>query len=205
MPDVQNDDQQPRMAEIDATESIPPDWHDQPVWISSYRVFRLPASALLKTEPFDLLGVRAQLFWGRAYLELNPDATTAARRWRGCGVSGGGSGARARGPYLLLMTTTESDATPTAVELTRSRLRSVVALLRLTLGRNIAVEPLGDLTFTASARNVTVQESFRSLTVDPAPDLSAPRLQMLSDIDQAIDRLDERQRGRAALSLQWFF
>ena len=79
MPDVQNDDQQPRMAEIDATESIPPDWHDQPVWISSYRVFRLPASALLKTEPFDLLGVRAQLFWGRAYLELTADATTAAR------------------------------------------------------------------------------------------------------------------------------
>jgi hypothetical protein len=103
------------------------------------------------------------------------------------------------------MTPTESDATPTAVELTRSRLRSVVALLRLTLGRNIAVELLGDPTFTASARNVTVQESFRSPTVDPAPDLCAPRLQMLSDIDQAIDRLDERQRGRAALSLQWFF
>jgi hypothetical protein len=206
MPDVQNDDRQPRMAEIDATELIPPDWHDQPVWISSYRVFRLPASALLKTEPFDLLGVRAQLFWGRApiwnstlTLRPQPDGGVVAESVvEGVAHAPGG-------PYLLLMTPTESDATPTAVELTRSRLRSVVALLRLTLGRNIAVEPLGDLTFTASARNVTVQESFRSPTVDPAPDLSAPRLQMLSDIDQAIDRLDERQRGRAALSLQWFF
>ena len=67
MPDVKNDDQKPRMAEIDLTELIPPGWHDQPVWISSYRAFRLPASALLKTEPFRftwrespaLLGSRA--------------------------------------------------------------------------------------------------------------------------------------------------
>ena len=206
MPDVKNDDQQPRMAEIALTELIPPGWHDQQVWISSYRAFRLPASALLKTEPFEFLGVRAQLFWGRApiwnstlTLRPQPDGGVVAES-----VVEGVAHAP-EGPYLLLMTQTESDATPMAVELTRSRLRSVVALLRLTLGRNIAVEPLGDLTFTASAPNVTVQECFRPPTFDPAPDLSAVRLQLLSDIDQAIERLDERQRGRAALSLQWFF
>jgi hypothetical protein len=161
---------------------------------------------LLKTEPFELLGVRAQLFWGRApiwnstlTLRPQPDGGVVAES-----VVEGVAHAP-EGPYLLLMIQTESDATPTAVELTRSRLRSVVALLRLTLGRNIAVEPLGDLTFIAGAPNVTVQESFRPPIFDPAPDLSAVRLQLLSDIDQAIDRLDERQRGRAALSLQWFF
>lgn len=150
--------------------------------------------------------MRAQLFWGRApiwnstlTLRPQPDGGVVAES-----VVEGVAHAP-EGPYLLLMTQTESDATPTAVELTRSRLRSVVALLRLTLGRNIAVEPLGDLTFIASAPNVTVQESFRPPTFDPAPDLSAVRLQLLTDIDQAIDRLDERQRGRAALSLQWFF
>jgi hypothetical protein len=171
MPDVKNDDQQPRMAEIALTELIPPGWHDQQVWISSYRAFRLPASALLKTEPFEFLGVRAQLFWGRApiwnstlTLRPQPDGGVVAES-----VVEGVAHAP-EGPYLLLMTQTESDATPMAVELTRSRLRSVVALLRLTLGRNIAVEPLGDLTFTASAPNVTVQESFRPPTFDPAPD-----------------------------------
>lgn len=98
MPDVKNDDQKPRMAEIDLTELIPPGWHDQPVWISSYRAFRLPASAWLKTEPFELLGVRAQLFWGRApiwnstlTLRPQPDGGVVAES------VGGRSGARARG------------------------------------------------------------------------------------------------------------
>ena len=177
MPDAQNDDQQPRLAEIDLTELIPPGWHDQPVWISSYRAFRLPTSALLRTEPFELLGVRAQLFWGRAPVW---NSTLALRPQPDGGVVAEsvveGVAHASDGPYLLLMTPTESGATPTAVELTRSRFRSVVALLRLALGRNVAVEPFGDLAFTASTPNVTVQESFRSPTFDPAPDLSVGAL-----------------------------
>jgi hypothetical protein len=206
MPDLQDDDQQARRAEIDLTELIPSSWHDQPVWISSYRAFRLPASALLRTEPFELFGVRAQLFWGAAPFW---DSTLALRPQPDGGMVAesvvGGVAHTSDGPYLLLMTPTESGATPTTVEATRSRLRSVVALLRLKLGRNVAVEPLGDLTFTASTSNVTVQQSFRPPTFDPAPDLSAVRLQLLSDIDQAIDRMDERQRRPVELSLQWFF
>jgi hypothetical protein len=206
MPDVQDHDQQARMAQIDLAELIPAGWHDQPVWISSYRAFRLPTSALVRTEPFELLGVRAQLFWGRPpvwnstlTLRPQPDGGVVAES-----VVDGVAHA-ADGPYLLLMTPTGAGGTPEAVEVTGSRLHSVVALLRLALGRNVAVEPFGDLTFTTSSLNVTAQHSFRPPTFDPAPDLSAVRLQLLSDIDQAIDRLDERKRGRVALSLQWFF
>jgi hypothetical protein len=81
-----------------------------------------------------------------------------------------------------------------------------VALLRRALGRNVAVEPLGDLTFTASTSKVDASEpGFRPPTFDPAPDLSPDRLHLVSDIDQAIGGLDEHLRNRVELSLQWFF
>ena len=206
MPDQQNDDLQPRRVEMDLAELIPPNWHDSPVWISSYRAFGLPASALHATEPFDLLGVRGQLFWGAppiwsSALNLQPQADGGVV----AELNVEGVQHASDGPYLMLMTPTEWGTAPGAEEATRRQLRSVVALLCRALGRNIAVEPLGELIFTASTSNVNaVEPGFRPPTFDPAPDLSPDRLRLVSDIDQAVDLLDEDLRNRVELSLQWF-
>ena len=73
-------------------------------------------------------------------------------------------------------------------------------------GSNVAVEPLGDLTFTASTSNVNALEpGFRPPTFDTSPNLSPDRFRLVSDIDDAISGLDEHLRNRVELSLQWFF
>ena len=102
------------------------------------------------------------------------------------------------GPWVMLMAPAEGD--------TSSRLRSVVALLRLALGRNIAVEPLGDLMYTASIPNATATERpLRPPVWDPPPDLAPERLGLVSELDAALDALDEEPRNRVELSLQWYF
>ena len=51
----------------------------------------------------------------------------------------------------------------------RSRLRSVLALLHLALGRNIAVEPLGDLILASSGEVTSMTPALRNPTYDRHP------------------------------------
>ena len=207
MTDPQGDDQQPRRREIAIGEIIPPAWHEQQVWISSYRAYGLQQSSLIATKPFELLNVRGQLFWGgapvpRSKMTMQPQADGSVI----AELQIEGVGHAQDGPYLMLITPTEFRRTPMAEEDTRSRFPSVVALLRLALGRNLAVEPLGDLIFVVSTSTATVVEpGFRPPGLDPAPDLSPSRLGLVAGIDQAIDRLNKQHRDRVELSLQWFF
>jgi hypothetical protein len=106
------------------------------------------------------------------------------------------------GAYLMLMTPTElGSLDPRA----RSRLQAALALLRLVLGRNVAVSPLSEFIFEASTSTVTVLQTVRPPDVYPPPDLSSAREGLISDIEDAVERLNERSRHRVELSLQWFF
>ena len=109
------------------------------------------------------------------------------------------------GPYLILMTRTEGPDTPIAEEGVRSRLRSVLALLRLALGPNIAAEPLGELVIEPNRGEVKAVTTFRPPTLDPPPDLSNDSVRLILDLDVAFDRLAQQQRNRVDLSLQWLF
>jgi hypothetical protein len=201
------DDDKPGGVEIvDIRELIPPDWHGQRTWISSYRTYGLQQAELGATEPFELLGVRVRLFWGGApYLEMKAsmepqiDGSVVVRREIGDFKHA------LHGPYLMLMTPTRLGATPTAEEDTRFRLRSVLALLRLAVGRNVAVEQLGELIYTASTSEATVIEAFRPPGFDPPPDMSQASLGLVSELDGAVNGLSEQQRNRVELSLQWCF
>jgi hypothetical protein len=207
MSDQQDDDGEPgRLEIVDIRELIPPEWHGQQTWVSSYRSFGLPQAELRATQPFQLLGVRGQLFWGGApYLEtkasMEPqiDGSIVVRH------EVGDFGHATYGPYLLLMTPTQLGATPTAEEDTRSRLRSVLALLRLTVGRNVAVEQLGELIYTASTREATVIEAFRPPGFDPPPDISQASLGLIRELNESLQGLSEQQHNRVELSLQWCF
>jgi hypothetical protein len=178
---------------------MPADWRGVPVSVSSYRAFRLRPEELSQPKLFDLLGVRVHLNWGaapyfksRLWMEpqINGDVHVFLERQ--------GFQHAPPGPFVMLMAKTERD--------TSSRLRSVVALLRLALGRNIAVEPLGDLGYTASIPNATAAERpFRPPTFDPAPNVADESLRLISKLQTALDALDEELRNRVALSLQWYF
>jgi hypothetical protein len=184
---------------MDLKELMPSDWHEVPVSMSSYRAFCLRPEDLSPPKLFDLLGVKIQLNWGAApYFksrlrmepQTNGDVHVLIERERFQHAP--------PGPFVMLMAPTEVD--------TSSRLRSVVALLRLALGRNIAVEPLGDLGYTANMPNATATERpFRPPAFDPAPDLAPERLGLVSELQTALDALDEELRNRVELSLQWYF
>jgi hypothetical protein len=183
----------------DIKELMPPDWHGVPVSVSSYRAFCLRPEELSQPRFFDLLGVKIQLAWGaapyfksRLWMEpqINGDVHVLVERE--------GVQHAPPGPFVMLMAPTELDTT--------SRLRSVVALLRLALGRNIAVEPLGELGYTANLPNATASERpFRPPPFDPPPDLAPERLRLVSELQSALDALDEKVRHRVELSLQWSF
>jgi len=198
-----DDDRKPQLIEMNLAELIPTEWHDQQVWVSCYRAYRLRKDELVATEHFELLDVRGQLFWGGAPLfksalriEPQPDG--------GVVVHSEPEGIRhtPEGPYLMLMTRTDY---PRAEEDTRSQIRSVLALLRLTLGPNIAVEPLSDLVFTASTSNVTALESFRPPSASPPQYLDPGRRGSISDLHKSINGLPREERNRVELSLDWFF
>jgi len=109
------------------------------------------------------------------------------------------------GPFLMLMTPTDYAEGTAAEGETRSRLRAVLALLHLALGRNIAFGPLGDLILASSGEVTAMTPSLRNPTYDPPPNLSGERRQLISGLEVAINELDEQQRNRMELSLQWFF
>lgn len=160
-----------RPVEIDVSELIPVAWHDDQVWLSCYRAFGLAQHDLTDTHPFELLGVRGQLFWGgapywKSTLSMIPQVDGGVV----VAVHVDGIRHAEPGPYLMLMTRTQRGPTPIAEEETRARIRSVLALLHLALGRNVAVEPLGELIFTASISNVTAMErGFRPPFLDGTP------------------------------------
>jgi hypothetical protein len=194
-----NDGEQLRLEVADIKELMPSDWHGAPVSVSSYRAFCLRPEELSPPTFLDLLGVRIQLSWGAApyfksklWMEPRINGDVYVR-----GESDGFQHAPP-GPFAMLMTPTERN--------TSSRLRSVVALLRLVLGRNIAVEPLGDLTYTASTPNATATEPpFRPPSWDPPPDLAPERFRLISELQAALDALDVELSNRVELSLQWYF
>jgi hypothetical protein len=207
MTDQSDDDSDPGGVElVDIRELIPSEWHGQQTWVSSYRAYGLPQAELGATEPFELLGVRGQLFWGGApYLEIKASMEPQIDGSVVVHQEVGDFKHAPCGPYLLLMAPTRFGATPTAEEDTRSRLRSVLALLRLTVGRNVAVEQLGELIYTASTRKATVIEAFRPPGFDPPPDLSQAGLGLISELNGVVHGLSEQQRNRVELSLQWCF
>jgi hypothetical protein len=194
-----NDGEQLPLEVADIKELMPSDWHGIQVSVSSYRAFCLRPEELSPPTLVDLLGVRIQLSWGaapyfksRLWMEPRINGDVYVR------VEADGFQHAPPGPFVMLMTPTEGD--------TRSRFRSVVALLRLALGRNIAVEPLGDLTYIASTPNATATEPpFRSPSWDPAPDLALERFRLISELQVALAALDLELSNRVALSLQWYF
>ena len=134
-----------------------------------YRAYRLPKADLGATEPFDMVGVRGQLVWGGApYLKFGEWIEP---------LSGGGFVVHTEvgdmqhapeGAYLMLTTPTELG---TADEEARSRLQSVLALLRLALGPNVAVSLLSEFIYTMSAGTVTTLQTIRPPDLYPPPDL----------------------------------
>ncbi len=194
-----NDGEPLRLQVADINEVIPSGWRGVPVSVSSYRAFRLRPEELNPPKLFELLGVSVQLCWGAApyfksklWMEPRIDGDVWVY------VEPEGFQHAPPGPSVMLMAQTGAD--------TSSRLRSVVALLRLALGRNIAVEPLGDLRYTASMPNATATEPpIRHPAFDSPPDLTEERLRLISALQVALDALDEQTRNRVELSLQWYF
>jgi hypothetical protein len=199
MTDEQSDDQHLRY--VDIGEFIPAAWHDQQVWVSSYRAYRLPKTDLGAPEPFDLVGVRGHLVWGRApYREF--------REWTEP-LTGGGVVVHTEvgdmqhtpeGACLMLTTPTELGS---ADEEARSRLQSALALLRLALGPNVAVSLLSEFIYTASTCTVTTLQTIRPPDLYPPPDSSLAGLRLIADLDEALRSQNHQDRNRIELSLQW--
>jgi len=188
---------------FDLAELIPSDWHNRPVLVSSHRAYRLRKSDLGATEPFDLVGVRGQVFWGGAPHREFSEWTEP--------LTGGGAivytevGEMRHAPegaYLMLMKPTDlGSLDPRA----RSRIQAALALLRLVIGRNVAVSLLSEFIYAVSTSTVTVLQTVRPPDAYPPPDLSSVRRGLISGIEDAIGRLNEQSRHRVELSLQWLF
>jgi hypothetical protein len=106
-------------------------------------MFHVPQSWLSELIEFELIGVKGLLFWGVAAffketqrMEPQPNGDIIVH------AEVGGIEHTNEGPYLVLMARTDY---PDAEEQTRSLFRAVVGLLRLSLGRNVAVDHVGDL------------------------------------------------------------
>lgn len=202
----EQDEHEPGRVEMNIKDLIPAAWQGHQIWMSSYRAYGVPQNKLLAPDPFELLNVRCQLFWGgapswktRVRMEPRVDGGVLIN------VEDEGFQQAPDGPFLMLMTPTEYAEGTTAEEETRSRLRSVLALLHLALGRNIAFDPLGDLILTSSGDVTAMTPALRNPTYDPPPNLPGERRQLISGLEGAISGLDEQQRNRMELSLQWFF
>jgi hypothetical protein len=87
----------------------------------------------------------------------------------------------------------------------RSRIQAALALLRLVIGRNVAVSLLSEFIYAVSTSTVTVLQTVRPPDAYPPPDLSSVRRGLISGIEDAIGRLNEQSRHRVELSLQWLF
>jgi hypothetical protein len=188
---------------FDLAELIPSDWHNQPVLVSSHRAYRLPKSDLVATEPFDLVGVKGQMFWGGApYREFSEWTEPTTGGGAIVYTQVGDMRHTPEGAYLMLMTPAElGSPDPRA----RSRLQAALALLRLVLGRNVAVSLLSEFIYVVNTSTVTVLQNIRPPDAYPPPDLSSARRELISGIEDAIKSLDEQSRHRVELSLQWLF
>jgi len=192
--------------EAPIAELVPPQWREGWVWMTCYRMYCVAQDQLLTGWEIDLLGVSGHLLWGGApYFEqthrirAEPDGSiVVAMNVEGVCHSDDG-------PFLLLMTPTDRAGDPGDEE-TISRVRAIVALLRLALGPNVAAEHLGDLSINPSTDEVKAAGPALSMpNWDGPPDVSDAALAFLNDLHLALDRLDGVQRNRVELSLLWFF
>lgn len=55
MTDQHDDDRVAHRVETDMADLIPADWHDQQIWVTSYRAYRLREAELVATKPLSYL------------------------------------------------------------------------------------------------------------------------------------------------------
>jgi hypothetical protein len=165
-------------------------------------MFHVPQSWLSELIEFELIGVKGLLFWGVApffketqHMEPQPNGDIIVH------AEVGGIEHTDEGPYLVLMTPTDY---PAAQEQTRSLLRAVVVLLKLSHGQNIAVDHVGNLVIRPKDDNVTsLDHGFKMLSSYGWPDLSSAAFEFVGGLNSALSNLEENDRNRIHLSLQW--
>lgn len=62
----EQDEHEPGRVEMNIKDLIPVAWQGHQIWMSSYRAYCVPQNKLLAPDPFELLNVICQLFWGGA-------------------------------------------------------------------------------------------------------------------------------------------
>jgi hypothetical protein len=167
-------------------------------------MFHVPQSWLSELIEFELIGVKGLLFWGVAAffketqrMDPQPNGDIIVH------AEVGGIEHTDEGPYLVLMARTDY---PDAEEQTRSLFRAVVGLLRLSLGRNAAVDHVGDLVIRPRDDYVTsLGHGFNMLSIHGRPDLSSAAFEFIGDLSAAVPNLEEHDKNRVELSLQWLF
>lgn len=175
-------------------------------WFRSYRMHCLSAEALRDGVSLDLADVRGVLLWGGApYVEQSLQFRTGRDGDATGELNYGGIRHADEGPYLVLVTPWSSTNNRDDLAAV-SRVQAAVALLRLALGPNVAVDHLGDLRFHPPSSEM---QASSPPIVHPGwfgpPDISEGSIAFVDDLGSGLEQLEDGLRNRVELSLQWAF
>jgi len=197
---------QVKPVEVPVEDLIPASWADGWVMVSSYRMHCLSAEALRDGVSLDLADVRGVLLWGGApYVEQSLQFRTGRDGDATGELNYGGIRHADEGPYLVLVTPWSSTNNRDDLAAV-SRVQAAVALLRLALGPNVAVDHLGDLRFHPPSSEM---QASSPPIVHPGwfgpPDISEGSIAFVDDLGSGLEQLEDGLRNRVELSLQWAF
>lgn len=190
---------------------VPDDWFrnkkESSIWIRCFRIFCVPQEIIsppiiINLSDLVLVALHGQVPYLDSSLtrieyntEAQPRFDTSQLQLR----------YTLEGAYIVLITPFKIDGQEGNEPVVKKRLQEVSGLLLALNGKNMAFEMIFDNIMTLNNNSISV---FSTVTENPLffspPDVSEEQINLLSDVDEAINLLRKEQKNRVNLSLRWF-
>lgn len=197
--------------ELKPSDLVPDDWFNNPkessIWISGYRMLRVfPSDFPTGPKHFDLHRVRVFLSYGSlSYLDSKAASPLVTDSGEFKFSTSELEKKTPLGAYLTLLLPFKIDGKEGNENATKDRINDVIGLIASVNQFNMVYEHIFDYVNDVDGNERSVIGPIRiNPMAIPAPNLTQTRLNLISTIDERIERKVENTRNRIRIALRWY-
>ncbi len=202
--------EEPEVQQVKFSDLAPDGWFKDKagssIWMTCYRMLRVPPTQLNIGQCIDLEHVRVLLLRGTvSYLDSSRATIqiTSEGEWM-FDATAVQQAVSPQGTYALFLAPHDIDGVAGVEPVTRDRIREAVGLIGTLYGRNAVYQHLFDnLIELKDDKNSAFSPVFENPNWFPPLDMSETSVSLLKRSDTEIKKLPERDKNRTYLALRW--